>query len=266
MLMLGLLWTMTAAWATCSEPSTPDEVAAAAQAVEDAFVALDPSAFQAAWSDVTLRSGCISAPLSPDQAAKVHTAGALVAFLDDDEVRTITSFQAALGAAPGLELPADIERGHPIRMEIRLAEKLPRNLAKPLQPADGEALLVDGHLSNSFVPEQPVLIQRLQGSQVIDSALVPLGTPLPSWAPLAPERLPPEVRRRVWLGGASLTSTAAALTTWAVAFRSHQQFLDTETNYSLLPELEQRANRFSTAAIISGAAAAGTGLTMVILW
>lgn len=264
--MLGLLWMTTAAWADCSEPSTPGEVAAAARAVEDAFVALDLSAFEAATADLALRSGCISAPLSPEQAARVHTAGALAAFLEEDEVRTIAAFQAALAAQPELELADGIDRGHPIRMEVRLAEKLPRNPAKELEPADGESLLIDGHLSNQFVPEQPILVQRLRGEQVVDSALVSMGTELPTWAPLAPERLPPEVRRRIWIGGTSLVSTTTALTAWAIAFRSHQDFLSEETNYLLLPQLEDRANLFSNVAVASGIVAAGTGLTVVILW
>ncbi|MFT4976247.1 MAG: hypothetical protein ACI8S6_002143 [Myxococcota bacterium] len=263
--MIVLLW-VSLARAACPEPASPAEVVALAQAAEAAFVALDPEGFDVAIESLEQRSGCLSAALAPPQAARLHTARALAAFLDEDEVRTIASLQAALGAESALELAEGIDRGHPIRMEVRLAEKLPRNAPLPLAPAEGERLLIDGHLQDAIVIEQPAVVQRLRAGVVLDSALVPMGGPLPAWAPLAPERISPELRRHLVLGGTTLATTAAAMTAWGAAFRSHQQFTDENTSYRQLDQYEARAARLSTLAIVAGAAATGSGLALVITW
>jgi len=264
--MLGVLALLSAALADCPGPIPPRGLVQRAAEAEAAFVALDAGAFDAAIAAMESEVACLGAPLSPEQAARVHAARALSAYLHGDEVRTIAAYQAALGADASVAQPDGLDAGHPIRMERRLAEKLPANEVLALEPAEGERLLVDGHLQDARVLQQPALLQRVRGDAVLDSALLRMDAPLPPWAPLAPERLSPEQRRKVWLGGLTTASSVTALVSWGVALRAYVQFQNDGTNYQQLPQLEQQANRFSTVAIVSGGVAAGSGAALVFVW
>ena len=252
--------------AACDTSVTSGYIENIAEQAEIAFVSLDPEGFSTALGALQEQSPCLTTPITPWAASRVHLTHALAAFLEQDEGRSIAALQAALAANPDLTLSERFGPGHPILTEIRVAQKLPTSPPVSLEPEEGAQILIDGHRHNAYIREQPALMQHVRGDTVLASVLLSPKDPLPAWAPLTPERLSLQVKRRMWLGGATVVATGTALTTLGTAIRGYQNFINENTNYARLDQYERQANRFSNIAIVSGSIAAGCGTALVLTW
>ncbi|MFT5682724.1 MAG: hypothetical protein ACI8RZ_003648, partial [Myxococcota bacterium] len=154
--------------------------------------------------------------------------------------------------------------GHPIFFELRYAERVMLDDRRALKPASG-LVMVDGSMVDEVALERPAILQRQEDGAVVESALVRLGEPMPSWAPLAPEALSVEAKRRLWLGGAATVSALTAGTLLGLSAQSREAYLRT-TDHTLLPDLERRTNLTSVGSIAMAGVAAGFGVGLVVAW
>lgn len=258
-----ILLIQTALAADCPEMVAPGELLQLTAKARDAFAAMDAERFAGLVTSLEAGVDCLSRAISPQQAAEIHTVRALSAFLASDEVSSGASFQAALAAQPDLTLDW-LPPGHPIFFELRYAERVMVDDRRALRPAEG-LVMVDGHMADELARERPAILQRQEGGAVVESVLVRLDEPTPSWAPLAPEPLSAEVRRRIWLGGAATVSALSAGTLLGLSAQSREAYLRT-TDHELLPDLERRTNLTSAASIAMAGVAAGFGVGLVVAW
>lgn len=255
------------AQAICPAPTTGREVQEAALAAEDAFVRIDPAAFEGAVSQMRAALVCLSEPISPEAAASLHNTEALAAFLARDEGATVASFRAALQAAPTVDLGAALEPTHPIRYERRYAGRFEAPAAVALRPlSDSEQALADGHLLNQRPQDVPVILQRMYDDTVLANLYLPLGGPLPDWIEEAPPPLSPLLKRRLRLSGLALATVATTGVMVRSAALSRTLYLDPGTAYTRLDTLERRANLYSSLSLGGAVLSVGVGTFVVLTW
>lgn len=257
------------AWALCPAPATSADLEAAAQAAEDAFEQLDAAAFSAALEAQRAALPCLSGPISPTTAARLHNTEALAAFLDRNEGGTLDAFRAALIADPAQDLGEGLEQTHPIRYERRYAARFeapPVTLLRPL--SSSESALADGRRVNERYTELPVVLQRVQAEDgtVLASLYLPANAPLPDWVEVAPPPLSTDVRRHLRLGGLAVAATLTSGVLIRGAVLNRRLYLDPSTPYDRLDTLESRANLYSSLSIGSAVVGAGVGLYVVRAW
>ena len=263
--MIAALLMGAMGWAACDAPSSVEGLEGHLSDARASFLALDEAGFNGATAAVAADVACLREPLSPGLAAEVHTVAALSAFLARDEARTIAAFQAALADDPGLDLSAWLPASHPANLELRLAARLPVEPARHFAPHKDERIWVDGAAERGLVPDQPAVLQREQSGAITDGLLY-LGSPLPEWAPLAADRLPPEVRRRMWLGGTGGSVASATIGMLLIAANAHSRYVDPNTAYTDLGRFERTANIASIGAIAGGIATTGLGVALLATW
>jgi hypothetical protein len=263
--MIALALLGAAAWG-CDEVVTADALMDDTDAAREAFLAMDAGGFSAAMEALEGGVPCLEEALSPAQAAQVHIASALAGFLARDEQVTIAAFQAARAADPTLDLSRWVPASHPVTMEFRLAERLDQEPPTALDTAAEVTLWIDGVPGEALVLTRPSVLQLERAGQIVDSALWTPGPPLPEWAPLAPERIPPEIRRRLWLGGSAAVATAGSAALFILSSGAHTRFLDPSTPYEELDELERAADLTSAFGIGAGAVAGGLATALVLRW
>lgn len=205
------------------------------RAVDDAdaaFAAMDGDAFDLAAASLDETLACMSEPISPTHAVAVHRTRALAAFLAGDDAATVSSFQAALAAMPGYELPQDIAPiGHPLRARFEDARLFSAGGQADLpEPASGW-ITVDGARTRIAPTGRAFVFQRFDDSAaVVDTAYVAVGRPLPSYpvreaAPPVPDRTP-LARQPVSVPlavGVALDVVAAGLYSYAFVTRAHYE-------------------------------------------
>lgn len=247
----------------CPDAMSPQDLSARTEAARDAFSRMDAQKFSEIVADIEVGVGCLDSQLSPQQAAEVHTVRALSSFLAADELKTGASLRAALAVHPELSIDW-LPPSHPIYFELRYAERTLTDARQGLRPKSG-LVVVDGLLVDEVGLNQPAILQHQEGGAVVDSALVSLGEPMPSWAPLAPTPLSPEAKRRLWLGSATATSAVAS----GVLLGFSAQYRDTylrNTDPTLFTELERKTNLTSYGSVALAGVTAGLGTALVIAW
>ncbi len=125
---------------------------------------------------------------------------------------------------------------------------------------------VDGVVSEVLVPGRPALLQQVEGESLVSSAVWLPDTPLPERLAFAEPGLSPRYKRRLWLGATTVAAAGAAtgLLLWSDSIAA--SYVDPDTPYGELDALEKKTTRTSIGGIVAAAAAAGTGVTMVVLW
>ncbi len=264
-LLVGLGSSGRASAAECETAVSPAEIRTTADVAQRAFGELDPATFGAAREQVESGLPCVSTPMPPPVAARVHLLSALAAFLDDDQAQTVASFQAARAAHPSLELGAWLPDTHPLRLDWRIAGILDEPEPSALTLFGEDQLLVDGLEGETLVLTRPAVLQRVQSGSVVDTSLWQ-GGELPGWMELYEPRLGPEIKRRLWLGGATFVVAGATGALLAVSSTAHDRYVDEDTPYEDLATLEKRANATSSAAIGTGAVALGLGVGLAVTW
>lgn len=254
-----------AAEAPCVEAASPGELRSAAEVASRAFGALDPQTFATSRAHLEAGIPCLAEAISPEVAARLHVVGALGAFLEDDEARTVAAFQAAQAADPELELGSWLPEAHPIRLDWRFAERLEAAPPSGVGVAGGAALLADGQATGALVLGRPAVLQRV-GAERLEETLYWPGDTLPDWLELTEPRLSPDVRRHLWLGAGTAVSASATAALLAVAARAEDRFGEDDTPYGDLEGLRRTANTTSALGIGSGLLTAGLGLTLALTW
>ena len=207
-------------------PARPDDVVRDLVAAQEAFVHMDPEAFEDARAEALAGMTCLSAPMTPAQAALAHRIEALDAFLVDDTPRVLAAFAAASRADPDVLLPTDLAPpGNLLRTRYDEARWLPMPPVTPLTLPPDTTAQVDGRDADSVPVDQPALTVYLDGAgEVVGSVYHAPGAPQPTLEVLevTPIKLPeihPERVTRVAAGGLAVTS--AALWTGALLTRRH---------------------------------------------
>lgn len=270
--MLILLLT-TALRAYACEPVSAEALTAHAVRAHDTFAKLDDEGFDAAIASLQSQAPCLSEPLSPEQAGRVHAARALASFVGDG-ADTVPTLQAALSADPELTFGPWLPDNHVIYVELGIAKRMPEDPTRQLDLQAGEAVLINGHPGDAVVVRpgedatalQPALLQLQQGASVSKSALLDVGEPLPEWLLLADEPISPAAKRRLALGGATAMSALASGALVTLTAYQRDQFLSSDTQYTDLESIERR-NRLTFAGAVGAAAvSAGFGTALVVTW
>ncbi len=168
-------------------PSTDWAVSILALEVEQAFVTREGLALRSAMTDLREAVTCLEESISPETAAAVHRAVALVASSQGDEAIASAAMQAALLADPGWEPGPELAPpASSLAMTIDWARVEQAPTRSTLTATRGLALRLDGSPSWRRADRLPVLLQLIdtRGGPVGNSYLLP-GDPLPDGVSLA---------------------------------------------------------------------------------
>lgn len=167
------IWFLGTTWASCSNSPALD-------------VALSDSerAFAELADDIDARRDalhtaieCLDAPIDPARAALTHRTLALFEFLDEDDSATSSSFARYRSLASAPELPSALAPSkHPLRKLYDSAK--PADTTRDLPKPKRGSLYVDGREVDAPAAE-PFLLQHIHKDDVLLTALVGPGAPLP---------------------------------------------------------------------------------------
>ena len=253
-------------WMQITQAQIPDTCEAVLQ-VEQLQTLLDETelAFQKMESDsfVRLRQQihdelpCIAGALSGGQAAQLHRVEVLYAFSNRDMAALGGHVRAAKNTNPDVPVVAGmVQEGHPLDVLTRFAEQevsAPR-VTIP-RPAVGK-VRVDGMEAQSVPPDLPYVFQRVNNQgQALQTSLVSLGEPVPSYPTWFGEtvQVPLEPRLTIGAGGAAILAVGLG----SVAYFQEQKFWNPSTAQNELDKLQRRTNRLTTSSLVFGTASAG---------
>ncbi len=199
---LALLGTgQGSAQAAC--PSTGATLLQTAAQATEGYQARDKAAVQASVDALRADLLCVKTVLDPAQAAAVHRALALSAFLDGNTEVTRQAFHAARLADPSWTLPANLAPdGHPLRAAWDASQNLADGATEGLGQRPDRRTWVDGRPGSQRPSDRPTVLQAdlLDGTMVGSTYLLP-GEALPSWAQVSAVAVttapPPRVRTPV---------------------------------------------------------------------
>lgn len=195
--------------AACASAVAPSAWVSYLEAAEQAFSSLDEDAFDRHMDEAAIDLPCLSAPLSPEQAARYHRLVGLRLYVRDDEESARLAFAAARAIEPMGVLPsALLPPGHEAR-ELADRASTAGEVESVLVPKHGE-LWFDGTPGTDRPVDRPTVVQVQIGDAIEASRYVAPGEALPPYtaAPLAS----PRVKRRIALAtGAGLGVSSAVL-------------------------------------------------------
>lgn len=202
LLLLGSLGIAAAAEAGCDAPVEPAAWSREMDQAEAAFADLDQEKFAERLALATHDLACLSAPVSPQQAARYHRLVGLEQFIQRDEERARLAFAAAREVDPMGALPARLLPPGHVARALSESASTPGELTPLWLPA-GHRLWVDGTLAEQRPTDRDTIVQL-----EVDGAIR-------SSEHLRPEDgLPRGVRRRA---ARTATLWAAGVTSLAVA-------------------------------------------------
>jgi hypothetical protein len=277
-------------------PSTDWTVSTLALEVEQAFIARRALDLRSAISELGGAVACLDEAISPETAAAVHRAYAMVALSQGDEAAATAALQAALTAEPTWE--PTIELAPPasdLAMSIDWAQVGQRPTHTTLTTSSGLALRLDGAPSWRRPDQLPVVLQLIdrEGRPILSDYLLP-DAPLPDGvasaagghAPRSPRPLEPSTPREPsdrrllhvgLMGGAG----ALAATALGLGLASASERADWEANVERCEarvegcshHTEQaneddalRAKRLGTGAAVTAAGGVALGVTLALTW
>lgn len=287
LLLLACLLAPSWAAAACEEPSTRTEIGLTVADAMEGFRNLDAPRFEKARNKAFSQFYCLDEPLLPRDAARFHAMMAIDAFLRKEQKGLIDSFRSALSADGSYDLPPGmVPEGHILRKRLIEAGGKMGAPPRPLPAVGTDSLMVDGVVSAVAAPDRPVILQHLgPRGQVVESAYVATGEPLPAWKPVpavvaAPTNPKPGRNRgssvkvnsarrepHPWgLASATGLSLIATAVGYSLASQAHGDFMNPATPYAQLPDLETQANALSWAWIGTGAVTLGLGTWTILEW
>lgn len=178
-LLLTAPATAAAAYDHC--PSTDWAVSTIALEVEQAYIARKALDLRSAMSDLTGAVGCLNHAISPETAAAVHRAAALVALSQNDDAGATAAMQAALMAEPGwVPSPELAPPASELAMTIEWAQVGQLPTYSTLSTSSGLGLRLDGVPSWRRPDQLPVVFQLIdREGHPIHSAYLRPGDPVP---------------------------------------------------------------------------------------
>jgi hypothetical protein len=305
---LSLLLSLPAAAAGgCPERSTLAQIEEVSARASAAFGGLDEVAFRAAVAESQLYIECLGDAFDPEQAIQVHLMMALSAFFSEADEDARRSLQAVLQRDPDFAYPAELNvvEGDFLDQLLAEARAQPAPQLRPLEGFGVGWLSVDGWTAREAPVDLPFVLQRRTAEgEVLETAYLVAGAPLPGWgagevaaggsepgviqlAPPTPEETgsalteadlsttPGRDRegagsrdrlRHVLLTGGAVTAAAAAGFSYYMADWSRDQVVSPETGYQYLEPLRAQSATFTYAWIGAGVATAGLGAVAVVTW
>lgn len=152
-LLLGLL--VHPAHGDC--PSTSAEVAGRASAALEAYTALDIPAFREHHQAFSTALDCLSEPLAPEHAARVHLAWALASWVDRDRDRLAAAFRGVLAADPEYEPGPEIAPDGSAVLDV--FQQAWESGPGPEVPLAADDLWVDGEQRTAVPTERAAVVQ-----------------------------------------------------------------------------------------------------------
>lgn len=237
--------------ADCPKPVAPADWAAHLDAAERAFSSLDEVSFDRTMEEAGLDLACLSAPLSPEQAARYHRLVGLRLYVRDDEASASLAFAAARAVEPMGVLPsALLPPGHEAR-QLADRARTAGEVESVLAPKDG-ALWFDGTQGTERPIDRPTIVQLQLADELAVSRYLAPGDALPPYSPAL--LASPRVKRRIALGvGLGLGVSSAVL--YGVAAGSAARLEGPLDGYSRedATALARRTNGLVAASAVSGA-------------
>ena len=155
------------------------EIAGALDGAEAAW-GVEEESFRAGVATIRTRVACLTEPLVPAEAARLHRVLGLAAWLERDVEGARAAFAAARAADPSFDFPlAMVPAANPVR---RLYESaVPSEATTLIPPARGAKILLDGDDSRAIPSSRAVLFQLTTGSEARSTTWLLPGTPLPAY-------------------------------------------------------------------------------------
>lgn len=246
-------------------------------AAEASFEQMDLPGFQRAEGRVREILLCLSEPLTPALAARVHRLEGLSSFIARDPARAGQAFAAARALDPAYTFPDTLlPPGHPAR---KLFESSGGQAETERVAAPGSGTLrFDGRESLDRVVGWPTILQRLDDGGGVAQTLYLWPGESPAWlqpAPVvslarAPQRSEEQLRR--WSAAGMLTAATISGVTSALLYRTARieagEYWDPATPDGDLDELRARVNTHQGLALGVGilGLGAGVGAALVFRW
>lgn len=220
----------------------------------DAAWGVEEDSFRAAISRLETAIPCLVEPLVPAEAARVHRALGLSAWLARDTAGATAAFAAARAADPTYTFPeAMVPASNPVR---RAYEGAPTEGPSTRLPPPRGQLLLDGVVTRLRVDDRPVVVQIVQHSDTT-TLWVPAGAPVPTW-PARGKGL----RVPLLIGAGAAAAGAGALYAVAADLRADPPVPTSEDD---LQAIGARNHAMVYGAAGLGAAALGLGITAFVV-
>ncbi|MCB9679685.1 MAG: hypothetical protein H6737_31550 [Alphaproteobacteria bacterium] len=241
----------------CADRSTPRELDALLESAERDLGELDSDGFLEQTADLPRVLSCLEDPLTSRQAARVHRAFGLRAFLGRQEAGAREAFAAARHADPDYVFPFWlVPERHAIRQLY--ADATPTEAVLPVLPARAGELRFDGAPIDERPQLRPVVVQVLDADgKVAATGWLRPTDPLPPYEPTHPV-LPPligpsrTVRTGLLVTAGLSTLVAGGAYGWAgLANRDFQKAADRDSLFGS----QRRANTLVTTSAIAGGTA-----------
>lgn len=261
------------AQAVCETPFHVAQLGGAGRAAEVAFAAMDAEALLTQASLARAVLPCVGETLTRQDAAAFHRLMAMEAFIAEDYTRAKRELHASRQLEPGYTFPTDVAgEGHPLLTLYEEAERLPDGDGEKIYPPVNGYVLVGGVRNAARYSQTPVIIQVFQTVDEIDTLretrYVQPGEATPNWSGNAfgitaadiginlddLRRASILIDPRPWYIAAGVATVGSGVL-YGVALREKSLYLDPTTPDDQLGDLESRANKLGTAALITGGTA-----------
>jgi len=168
-MLSGLFTTVQAAELSCPTAPTNADIGALLDSADAALNEADVDGFQTTIQKVALNVPCLSEPITPELAARLHAFQGIRHYVAGETDQATGAFFASRVLNPDTSLPAALfPDGHEIHgvfndtpVDTARSSRLPG-------PKDGK-LLIDGEATTGKPLERPFVAQRVDGETVLDT-------------------------------------------------------------------------------------------------
>jgi hypothetical protein len=261
------LWGGSAIAADCTTRVATPDLVAALQRVESAYGALDTTSLFLAFEEVRSSIRCLDAALTEREAARVHRAHAITAFIRGDDTAAGAHMVASGYLEPGYRFPSQVvSEGHRLNRLLQAGDG--REPPREAVPEAKGSLVFDGRVAPSRPLGVPTVFQWLdEGGVPRYSAYLYPNDPLPPYPVVVVETAAEagDRPRSAWkrspvpwvLGGVGAAATTGLLIGGGVV-KSRFYTLDPDRYPSPAEyNADLRALKRSNNALVGGAAGAG---------
>lgn len=270
-MLLTLLATAALASAAC--PSSAASLQSALDSAQLAFSMMDSGAFQTATGEAESEASCLSDPVSPTVAARLHRVLGLRAFVAGDEAAARTAFAAARAIEPDYLFPASlVPADHPVRALYSQSLNASAATTELPSPATGH-LQFDGSQGTRRPTQRPTLALLVDPSGAVKGSGYlwpddPVFAYTPASATIATTTQAPKstVRRgpNLPLTVIAAVSLAAGGACYGIAAAAHKDYEEAPNEEPTLTALQGKTNTFFFTSIGAGVVALGTGVGAVV--
>jgi len=244
----------------CPAANNPEQIEARLHTAQDALKSLESEAFSLAMEEISLMLPCLDAQPDPALTAELHRLRGIELYASGKADAANHAFLASKVLAPEYAFPQDMfSEGHAL---IDLWTNItPTGAAHTRAPVPKKSTVsFDGTLTRDRPSDRATLFQHLtlEGEVQTTQYLMPKDS-LPTYASVP--------RQRNRLIAASIATTLAAGTSYAVAWQARQNFMKDDGSRTR-KELERLRRKVNTSFISAGVCAAlttaGFGAAIVI--